>query len=167
MTRFLTKELEDTFATISMDYTYKCAHQFEDRIRRGIYTTSANKHCNIMLHLMGTEDIPYDEEAQESFENGNACYGASRLAELGDMIFHNSYGISVLYCPKELTEYQKLRLRLWHEYFEIVKMEYEISTQGKDLYEKEDINTYLKENRILDDDYIQSLTLKYPDYKEQ
>ncbi len=166
MQKFLTKKLEETFGLITMDYTYKYARHFEDKIKRGLYSTSDKFHYRIMLDFMENELIPYDGIAQAYFLNQDILKGANRLAELGDMIFHNSYGIHVLYCPEKLTEYQQLRLRLWYEYFKIVKMEYEISTQERNVYENKDLRNYLQENRILDEEYIQSLTLKYPDYKD-
>ncbi len=173
MTTFLTEELKTTFAHISLDYTYKYPLHFFDRIKRGISSTSDKGHYEILLHLMDHDCIAYDTVAYEYLQDMDMYKGANRLAELGDMIFHNikstkSYYSSILYCPQTLTEYQQLRLRLWYEFLNSINVKLGISCKTEErevTYEQDDVIPFLEEKRIFDDEYIHSLTKKFPDYK--
>ncbi len=174
MTSFLTNELKNTFAKISLDYTFKYPLHFFDRTKRNISSTSDRGHYEILLHLMEHECIPYDGIAYEYLKDMDMYKAANRIAETGDMIFHNiksstSYFSSILYCPYELTEYQQLRLRLWYEFLSEIKTKIGISCQdeGRNVtYKQEKVIPFLEERKIFDDEYIHSLTKKYPDYKE-
>lgn len=173
MTSFLTEELKKTFACISLDYTYKYPLHFFDRTKRSTSSTSDRGHYEILLHLMDHDCIQYDSIAYEYLKNMDMYNGANRLSELGDMIFHNiksnnSYYSGILYCPQDITEYQQLRLRLWYEFFKSIKVQMGISCKTEDrivTYEEAEVNSFLEEKRIFDDEYIHSLTKKYPDYK--
>lgn len=173
MTSFLTEELKNTFACISLDYTYQYPLQFFDRVKRSISSTSDKGHYEILLHMMEHDCIPYDGIAYGYLQDMDMYKAANRLAELGDMIFHNiksakSYYSSILYCPPKLTEYQQLRLRLWYEFLSSINTKFGISCQDEDrniTYEHEQVIPFLEERKIFDDEYIHSLTKKYPDYK--
>lgn len=170
---FLTPELSSTFATISLDYTYKYELHFIDRVRRHISSTSDRGHYEILLDLMEKECIQFDSIAYEYLVDFDMYKGANRLAELGDMIFHNiksekNLYASILYCPPSLTEYQQLRLRLWYEYFRSINKSFGISYQtsnGSKEIEESEINSFLESQGILDDNHIYTLYKKYLDFK--
>ncbi len=173
MTSFLTEELKNTFACISLDYTYKYPLQFFDRVKRNISSTSDRGHYEILLQLMERDCIPYDGIAYDYLKDMDMYKAANRIAETGDMIVHNiksakSYYSSILYCPANLTEYQQLRLRLWYEFLNDIEVKMGISCQDEErnvTYEREQVLPFLEEKRIFDDEYIHSLTKKFPDYK--
>lgn len=174
MESFLTPELQQTFNQISLDYTYKHAVHFFDRIKRGIASTSDRGHYEILLKLMNHEGIQYDGIAYEHLMNVDMFQAANRLAFLGDMIFHNIKSEkklyhSILYCPQILSEYQILRLRLWYEFFSMINASFDISYQNGHAsmeIKAENILSFLEKQQVLNDSYIHTLTKKYPDYKE-
>ena len=94
----------------------------------------------------------------------------------GDMIFQLCRlneaisSTNVLYSPEKLTDYQKIRLRLWNEYFQMKQYAYQIrrAVQNQTLfYETEDeVEQFLHEQQILDDGYMKKLVLKFPNYEE-
>lgn len=171
MESFLTPESQATFATISLDYTYKYELHFLDRVKRHISSTSDRGHYEILLDLMNHDLVPYDSIAYDHLINFDMYKGVSRLAELGDMVFHNikskkTLYASILYCPSSLTEYQQLRLRLWYEYFRSINSSFEISYQTSNgilEIENDEINPFLESQGIFDDNHIYTLTKKYPD----
>lgn len=173
MTSFLTEELKNTFACISLDYIYEYPLQFFDRVKRSISSTSDRSHYEILLHMMEHECIPYDAIAYNYLRDMDMYKAANQIAQNGDMIFHNIKGpkthfMSILYCPPSLTEYQQLRLRLWYEFLNSINTKFGISCQddGRNIaYEQEQVIPFLEEKRIFDDEYIHTLTKKYPDYK--
>ncbi len=173
METFLTPELHKTFAKISLDYTYRYSLQFFDRIKRGVSSTSDRGHYEILLDMMNHDIIQYDGIAYDHLVNMDMFNAANRLANLGDMIFHNiksknTLFNSILYCPEELSEYQILRLRLWYEYFKGINHLFSVSYQTQDgpsLIEREGTEEFLKSKEIFNDEYIHTLTKKFPDYR--
>lgn len=173
MISFLTEKLAKKFTHLSLDYVYKTPLLFMGEEKNHIFSTSNKNHYDILLDFMEFECIPYDEIAYNLLRNLATEKGIFRMAELGDMVFQgliyqSVFFGSLFYCPRELTEYQRLRLRLWYEFIKSIDGLLEIVSpeKSKTLKEKEEIETFLEERKILDDTYIFNLTKKYPNYQE-
>lgn len=167
MQQFITIPIKEKFSRITLDYTFATERTFGEITKWNISSKSTLSHFKLLLEMGNKELIPSDEILREYLHQGNYYAANNRVAALGDMIFQLSNGDSILYCPKILQEYQKLRLRLWHEYLELAKRKYEICFSETTKISKEGIPEFLKEEQILEDDYIRHLIKKFPNYEER
>ena len=128
MEKFLNTKMEDQFKKITLDYTLKKEIILNNEIKRFYYATEVDHHCNILKRMMESGIIEDDSEAWMFLLEEDIFFAARRMAELGNMIFHISCDdiieFYIAYLPNKLTEYQKYRLRLWHEYLSKNKKEY-------------------------------------------
>lgn len=170
MEQFLTSEIEEKFNKTRLQFVYDFTIHFGDREKNQISSTSLEPHFIILKKMIEKGIVPYDATAWQYLQQ-RAIFGAIECyTKMGNMIAHiekdEDFCYYAFYCPTNIQEFHKLNLRLWNEYCTKKKVEYGIkyfSQNGVVDFSKENqINSFLEEQQILDDDYIRTLTKKYP-----
>ena len=169
-------QLLEKLDQITLDYTFFQPLQVGIYKKYGIASKSDYGHYEILLQMMSRGLIPDDYQVWQLLNEADTFQAAGLLATHGDMIFQLCRlneaisSTNVLYSPEKLTDYQKIRLRLWNEYFQMKQYAYQIrrAVQNQTLfYETEDeVEQFLHEQQILDDGYMKKLVLKFPNYEE-
>lgn len=170
MEQFLTEEVEKKFKRITLEYVYSSDMLVGDRIKRSIYSFREDPHSQILINWMAEGFITYDDDAYEQLQFNHISIANDIFASLGEMIIHINHKapFNLLYCPKDLVDYQQLRLRLWYEYFVKQNQFFSISCSSGNrtiAYDASQVESYLEEQSILDDQLMRSLVRKYPNFE--
>lgn len=163
MEYFLTTKEKEFMDFIKLDYAFSRPQIYGDRQLSHTFSTHDDAHCYLLDEMMKEGQIPDDYKIYKLLREKNTFEACNLYTLYGDMIFQidrarfKLFSASIFYCPDNPSIYQKLRLRLWHEYFLLRLCEYQISTQNCFYETKEEVETYLEGQGILDDEYILSL----------
>lgn len=165
MMNFLTSQEKRIMDVIKLDYVYNEPHIFGERSLSHSFLTYDNAHCDLLSKMMHSGQIPDDYEIAKLLQDKATFDACNLFTSYGDMVCQidrdhlQLFDASILYCPSVFSDEQKIRLRLWHEYFRTMKCSYQISwNQGNDFLESDsEIQSFLMEQQILDDENMSSL----------
>lgn len=171
MEQFLTPRLEKELSNVTMEYIYEKERTFDhvpNFVKRTMISKDKGGHENILAGWMSEEMIPSNYEAWEHLKIANVVPACICMAKLGDMVVHISTKkespFNIFYCPEKMHEFQKLRMRLWWEYFSLTHQFCEINSfsQSKEIcYSYQEVDNFFKQEQITDDAYIRTLALKF------
>ncbi len=171
MEQFLTPKLKEELCDITMEYIYCCAKTFitcPGFIKRNMISKETKEHEKILANWMSKDAIPSDYDAWEHLKLSNVVPACICMTKLGDMLVHVSTKeeapFNIFYCPENMQEFQKFRMRLWWEYFSLTEKIYEINTlfHNKEIcYTYQEVREFLEMEQITNDAYIRTLACKF------
>ncbi len=171
----LTKEMQEKFDRITLDCAFSNEREYAGNIKKNhiSYLDGSDSSKIYILDKLREREFIIDDATLISYLQNNDVVGAlTYLTTFGDLFITKEetggYQLADIYCPKVLSPYQILRLRMWYEYFNRYVSGYEIHSPNYQKpidCEEELFQEFINENHINDDEYIRKLTPKYPNFE--